>query len=880
MALHAGTRLGPYEILGQLGAGGMGEVYRARDARLHRDVAIKVLPPEFSQDAERVTRFEREARTLASLNHQNIAQVYGFEQSAEVSALAMEFVEGETIAHRIRRIGDALSGSEALEIARQIVAALDAAHERGVVHRDLKPANVMITAAGDVKVLDFGLAKSASPELDPSQSPTAHLLTATGAIIGTAAYMSPEQARGRATDKRGDIWAFGCVLYEMLTGRIAFDGDNTTDILVAVVQKEPDWNALPTGTPRSVRALLKSCLQKDPRQRLRDIADARMLLADEGGSEEVAVARVSGPRLPVLAWFALGAALAAALTFTLTRSQIANQPTPRQLELQSITDAIGVEESPALSPDGKSIAYTAPVNGQRQIWVRLLAGGAALQLTNDAVDHIQPRWTADSSAIIYFTPAKESGQNGSLWQIAALGGTARPLVAAATGGDVSHDGKRLAVFDIQQTVTVLSVISLDGRPPQRLRELSPGSAYVNPRWSPDDKSIAFVESDSIQFDRRVAVIPASGGDVRVIARGDDLRGLAWVSNSAIVYSSSSGSTVLYPPTFNLRVVESDGSNDHALTSGDESFIEPDADANGTIAVSRVRSQSNVWQIPVTGSPQENVRTARRITSQTGAAQVPSLSPDDSEVVYLSDSGGHGNLWIADTKTTDIRQLTFERDPTVSIGVPVWSPIGDAITFVMTRAGAGGQWLINRDGSGLRQFVTGLWAYWSPDGRWLYYTIDRQSRFVIEKVPAAGGAPIAVRSDDAVSPSVANDGTLFFCSPVRGSAWEWKVQKAPAESGPATTLTRIPGARVAVDPNNVHPILSPDNKWLVQALIDAATTNLWLINTVDGAMHPVTDFGDRPTVIARRVSWARDSKSIYAAVADIDADVVLLKNVPR
>jgi serine/threonine protein kinase len=268
MALRAGTRIGPYEVVGSLGAGGMGEVYRARDSRLQRDIAIKILPTEFSQDAERLSRFEREARTLASLNHQNIAQVYGFEQTPDLSALAMEFVEGETLAVRIRRSGGALATSEAIGIARQIVAALDAAHERGVVHRDLNPANVMLTPAGDVKVLDFGLAKSAGRDADPSLSPTAHLLTETGAIVGTAAYMSPEQARGRATDKRGDIWAFGCVLYEMLTGHLAFPGDNVSDILVGVLQNDPDWNKLPQGTSRGVRALLRAALQKDPRQRL------------------------------------------------------------------------------------------------------------------------------------------------------------------------------------------------------------------------------------------------------------------------------------------------------------------------------------------------------------------------------------------------------------------------------------------------------------------------------------------------------------------------------------------------------------------------------------------------------------------------------------
>ena len=282
MSLSPGTRLGPYEILSPLGAGGMGEVYRARDAKLNRDVAIKVLPEAVAEDAERLARFQREAQVLASLNHPHIAAIYGLEKAGNFEALVLELVEGETLAERIG--AGPIPVDEALAIARQIADALEAAHEKGIVHRDLKPANVKITPEGKVKVLDFGLAKAltgdaSSPDVSHSPTLTAQA-TQAGVVIGTAAYMSPEQARGKAVDKRADIWAFGAVLYEMLSGRKAFEGETVSDTLAAVLRADIDWSSLPSQTPAAVRGVLRRCLDRDPKHRLRDIGDARIALED------------------------------------------------------------------------------------------------------------------------------------------------------------------------------------------------------------------------------------------------------------------------------------------------------------------------------------------------------------------------------------------------------------------------------------------------------------------------------------------------------------------------------------------------------------------------------------------------------------------------
>ncbi len=280
MALQAGTRLGPFEISAPLGKGGMGEVYRARDTRLGRDVAVKALPDAFARDPERLARFEREARLLAALNHPNIAGIHGLEEVSGHPYLVLEYVEGDTLATRVAR--GALPPDEALEVCGQIAAALEAAHESGIVHRDLKPANVKLTPAGTVKVLDFGLAKGAAasgsaPDLDVSQSPTlTHSPTVAGVILGTAAYMSPEQARGKPLDRRTDIWSFGCVLYECLAGRPLFEGETVSDLIAKILEREPDWSALPPAVPARVRELLRRCLEKDAKKRLRDIGDARI----------------------------------------------------------------------------------------------------------------------------------------------------------------------------------------------------------------------------------------------------------------------------------------------------------------------------------------------------------------------------------------------------------------------------------------------------------------------------------------------------------------------------------------------------------------------------------------------------------------------------
>ncbi len=375
MALTSGTRLGPYEILCAIGAGGMGEVYQAHDTKLGRDVAIKVLPEAFAHDAD--SRFQREAKMLASLNHPNIATIHGLEQSGGTSYLVMELVSGETLAERVK--AGPLGIEEALKIAVQIAEALEAAHEKNIIHRDLKPANVKVTPEGKVKVLDFGLAKAFAGDAandDFSNSPTlSAAATMQGTILGTAAYMSPEQARGKSVDKRTDIWAFGCVLYELLTGMRAFEGETTTEILAAVLRGDPDWQALPETTPLSIRALLRRCLQKEMNKRARDAGDARIEIEEALAAPVTAELSTAAPTKGFQALgrgaliLVLGASLLAASITGLAVWDL--KPSPPQPVTRTVIDLppgqqlAGLDNGPAavLSPDGTRLAYVARQGG-------------------------------------------------------------------------------------------------------------------------------------------------------------------------------------------------------------------------------------------------------------------------------------------------------------------------------------------------------------------------------------------------------------------------------------------------------------------------------------------------------------------------------------
>jgi len=548
--------------------------------------------------------------------------------------------------------------------------------------------------------------------------------------------------------------------------------------------------------------------------------------------------------------------------------------TPKSVQVERITDFVGVKESPAISPDSKTVAFAAPVNGRKQIWIRLLAGGSPLQLTHDDADHESPRWTPDSSSLIYFTPNASPAEPGTIWELSALGGVARKIASAMSEGDISHDGQRIATFQLRGADLALVIVALDGTMLREIKRFPKVYGYDWPRWSPDDHWIAYVRGWSNLFDFVIEVISVEGGEPRDAAHGELLRGFSWLSDSSrLVYSSSSGSTILYPPIFNLRMTGRTGEGDRQLTFGEVSYVEPDVVA-GRLSASRIRIQSDIWRFPVSGSPPQNTKEALRITHQTGQAQTPSVSPNGKEFVYLSDSGGHGNLWVAATDGSRTRQITFERDPSVVIGVPIWSPAGNVIVFIVTKQGRTGEWVVDFDGNHLRQLVPlGSGAGWSPDGRWLYYGHGS----CIEKIPVNGGPAERVRCQhNPGAESLSPDGsTLYYYDGVENPVGGVEVWKAKPENGPSHLLARLPASNLPFDGWLWQQVLSPDGNWLAAPLLDRGTTNLWLQSVNGGPMRQITDFGDRSVLIVRRISWSPDGKYIYAAVADTDGDIVML-----
>src|SRR5262249_10651203 len=465
-------KLGSYEITAPIGAGGMGEVYRARDSKLKRDVALKVLPKEFAGDPGRMLRFQREAEVLASLNHPNIAHIYGVEEQA----LVMELVEGETLSAP-------LPIETALQYARQIAEALEYAHERGVIHRDLKPANVKVTTEGTVKLLDFGLAKAtedpASANKDSSNSPTLTLgATSVGAIIGTGAYMSPEQASGKSVDKRTDIWSFGAVLYEMLAGKKAFDGESVSDTLATVMKLDPDWSALPRAVPVSVQKLVRRCLTKDRKQRLQAIGEARIVLENPGGTE--VAAQTESPRRPSTPWVIASIVVIGALALALTSLSFVHfreSPLPAPQVIQATIDAPPKTRITnfAISPDGRYVAIIATGERGDQMWVRSLDSlqAQALAGTEGAAF---PFWSPDSRYIGFFA-------GGRLKKISVAGGPPQTICdAGAFGGTWNSEG--IIVFG---SPSGLSRVLAGGGVPTKVTEVE----GVFPTFLPDGRRFLY-----------------------------------------------------------------------------------------------------------------------------------------------------------------------------------------------------------------------------------------------------------------------------------------------------------------------------------------------------------------------------------------------------
>jgi serine/threonine protein kinase len=751
MPLQRGTRVGVYEVHDLLGTGGMGEVYRARDTRLGRDVAIKVLPEALMRDAERSSRFEREARLLASLNHPHIGAIYGLEDTGELRALVLELIAGPTLAERLAK--GPLPVPDALSIARQVAEALESAHGNGIIHRDLKPANIKLATSSEVKVLDFGLAKAMAG--DAAASDLSHAPTITtddtraGVVLGTPAYMSPEQARGRPVDKRTDIWAFGCVLYEMLTGRRGFAGDTTADTISAVLKQDPDWQALPGETPAAVRRLLQRCLQRDPKRRLHDIADARIELEDVGveSMDASPATRRAALSWPVMAaWTAVVATAAVLATLAVTSrstSTTATESSSFDTTVTQLTNHGGSETSGGISPDGRSFTFVSAHGGTPDIWLRQVSGGDAIRLTNDAAEEADPEFAPDGESIYFTLPA---GTARDLWRVRALGGQAQKVLANARLAALSPDGRRVAYYRSEPGgVNVLTVSAVDGGGSRALvKDQRPGNA-LRPAWSPDGERVGYVQT-ALLGPSNLFVVDVATAEMRQITRatrsGEGVQSFVWLPDNERVVVAWIGSSGFF--NSDLAVVNVRDSSMTRLTmNADGAFRTLSMSADGSRLIATLtRTRRELWKVPLGPDPEANGRAATRLLDSTYDPMWTFVSRDGNTLLFNSLISGR-NLWTMPLDHTAVpRQITSIAGNAVAHSS--LSPDGSRVAFASSAAGNSDIWVQDVDGTNLRQLTNDVaadsWPIWSPDGRWIAFQSQPEERRETWRVPADGGPP--------------------------------------------------------------------------------------------------------------------------------------------
>jgi Tol biopolymer transport system component len=812
LTLTPGTPLGPYEIVALLGAGGMGEVYRARDVKLGRDVAVKVLPESLAGDPERLARFEREAKVLAALNHPNIAHIHGFEDSTGVPALVMELVEGPTLADRIAR--GRIPIDDALTIARQIAEALKAAHEQGIIHRDLKPANIKVKDDGTVKVLDFGLAKAlvgdrTSPDLTHSPTVTVDG-TLEGIILGTAAYMSPEQARGKVVDTRTDIWAFGCVLYEMLTGRVAFPGETVSDTIAAILEREPDWLAQSEATPASIRRLLRRCLQKDSKRRLHDIADARLEFdevdAPEGETERATHRRKTRDTVAWVLAATLGTALAAAL--------IALYRVPRPTPSEPVRFGVSVAGRllmpyyVEMAPDGRQLAFVATDSSGRQLLGIRTWDGRDPRLLPGTEDAGHPFWSPDSRSVGFFSGYV---QQGKLKTVDVSSGIVQTVAAPAfrAGGTWSQDGTILfiqagrglaRVSSSGGTVSPVGVQDASGRP-------VPGVGW--PRFLPDGRHFLFfggpqgqrgvyvgsLDSTAARFllttKFRAAYAPPGyllfmRDDQALMAQPLDVRRLELTGDPSLVaehiYGEVGTATNRFSVSSNgaLAFVDQSIANTqltwfdrggHPLgtigTPDVYDFETPQLSPDGhRVAVSRgPLSSEDIWLLDAVDG------TSSRLTFDPAADETPLWSPDGTEIVFQSNRGdGRARVYKRRANGAGTDAVLFES--AASVTLQDWSSDGRLLVYGVSGAkGHQDLWVLPTTGDRqpfpfLQTDVNESQAQVAPNGRWIAYTSDEtgRSEVYVQSFPRAGSKR-QVSSEGGVQPRWRRDGReLFYLTP--------------------------------------------------------------------------------------------------------------------
>jgi serine/threonine protein kinase len=809
--LAPGTRVGAFEIAALLGAGGMGEVYRARDTKLQRDVAIKVLPRAFTTNPDWSARFEREARILATLNHPHIAAIYGVEEADGVRALVLELVEGETLADRLRR--GPLPLEEALTVARQIAEALELAHEKGIVHRDVKPANVKLAPDGTVKVLDFGLAKIVAgdrPGLDLSQVPTAiGDVTHEGVIVGTAAYMSPEQARGKPVDKRTDIWAFGCVFYEMLTGKAAFPGDTISDVISSILGREPEWETLPAKTPTGIRRLLRRALEKDRQERLPDIGVVRLEIKEALTPpsatvfDEVHVPRRGRKRVITYVFAAVSSAVAIAFGVLLLRSAPADDRPPMRFSVVPPPNAtLSTSTSPAVSPDGRRIAFSATRAGTSLLWIRELDALDAQPLPGTDLG-TSPFWSPDSRTLAFFSggvlqtidasggPARKvcdcpgmvegtwnadgvivvGSVTGGLFTVPAKGGTPTPLTAPDTArGETSHrspfflpDGRHLLFLALPSNEILLG--SLDSKEATRLLTAESQAVFVAP------SSLLFVQRGWLVLQALDVQRGTLVGDAVPVAE----QVFSFPAPNRLAAFGVSSNGVLAYRTFPLDTrtqltwVDRAGKVLGAVEPPGR-YRNPELSPDGTRVALEVSDPQNhsqdVWLVDLVRG------VSSRFTFDAANDIYPIWSPDGNWIMFGSDRSGAFNLYQKRANGTGSEERVV-RSPTPMVPYS-WASNGSVVVYRVGNSAPFNMGILPLAEPRTPRLVepsrfNQSYGQVSPDGRWLAHTLNEGGRYEVylRRLEDPDSAKWQLTKDGAVFPRWRGDGRELFYYAVDG-----------------------------------------------------------------------------------------------------------------
>jgi serine/threonine protein kinase/Tol biopolymer transport system component len=773
MHLSPGFRLGPYEIVAPLGAGGMGEVYLARDPRLGREVAVKVLPERLAHDPEARERFEREARAVAALSHPNILALHDCGQQEGTAYAVMEALEGETLRQRLTE--GPLPPRKAIEYAVQIAHGLAAAHDRGIVHRDLKPDNVFLTRDGRVKILDFGLAQQAvAVEGDPSSSPTQGRVTEPGLTVGTPGYMAPEQVRGVATDHRADIFAFGCILHEMLGGRRAFPGDHAAEAMAAILRADPVAFEGPQRPPAALLAVLGHCLEKVPGERYQSARDLAFHLQSAATAEAAAAVPPVRRRWPVAA-AVVAAALGAASGLWLGRS-----PASGAAEVRALTHS-GQDAEPSTSPDGRSVAFTSRRDGRSRIWIKQLATGEETALT-DGIDRLA-RFSPDGGSLLFVR-----GENGgsALYLVGALGGAPRRVARDAVEGDFSPDGKQVAVLRQGQAAghATLLVAGLDGSG-ERTLATSSDARFWSVRWSPDGRRVAALDGGQVLGNRgRIALVEVASGARQELplAEAGVASALAWAGPDALLEAHNEN---ILGAAGRVYLHDVKRGTSRLLFSTPSQVNGLDRLGADRIVIGSVAQRQNLREQPLAGGE------GRWLTRGASLDRQPVYSPDGEWVVFSSDRSGNLDLWAVSTRTLGIRRLTHDDADDYD---PAFAP-GGGLLWTSRRSGHFEVWAGEADGASPRQLSHDGVDAENPtatrDGRSVVYASASPQHAGIWRIGADGGAPTRLTDDGGLIPEVSPDGrhvVYLVADPARRSLRVVDVasgQRTPFELALAT-----------------------------------------------------------------------------------------------